>query len=81
MSSKIVVMASKGRELRRNVYRVPDDKIEVIAHGIPDFQFVAPETLLHSHFHPRFSLELERVARFTVKANARHFGAGGKPQP
>jgi glycosyltransferase involved in cell wall biosynthesis len=43
LSSKVVVMASKGRELLRNVYRVPDDKIEVIAHGIPDFPFVAPD--------------------------------------
>src|SRR5438309_9105602 len=43
MSLKVVVMASKGRELLRNVYRVPDDKIEVIAHGIPDFPFVAPD--------------------------------------
>ena len=42
-SSKIVVMANKGRELLRNVYRVPDDKIEVIAHGIPDFPFVEPD--------------------------------------
>ena len=30
-SSKIVVMANKGREMLRSVYRVPDDKIEVIA--------------------------------------------------
>ena len=36
-------MANKGRELLRNVYRVPDDKIEVIAHGIPDFPFVEPD--------------------------------------
>jgi glycosyltransferase involved in cell wall biosynthesis len=43
MSSKVIVMANKGRELLRNVYRVPDDKIEVIAHGIPDFPFVAPD--------------------------------------
>ena len=42
-SSKIVVMAKKGRELLRSVYRVPDDKIEVIAHGIPDFAFVEPD--------------------------------------
>src|ERR1700687_2205684 len=34
-SSKVVVMAHKGRELLRDVYLVPDDKIEVIAHGIP----------------------------------------------
>ncbi|MGA7811055.1 glycosyltransferase family 4 protein [Bradyrhizobium sp.] len=42
-SAKIVVMANKGHELLRNVYQVPDDKIEVIAHGIPDVAFVAPD--------------------------------------
>src|SRR5690348_7798049 len=40
MSAKIIVMANKGNELLRSVYRVPDEKIEVIAHGIPDFPFV-----------------------------------------
>ena len=43
VSSRIVVMANKGRELLRSIYRVPDDKIEVIAHGIPDFPFVEPD--------------------------------------
>jgi glycosyltransferase involved in cell wall biosynthesis len=42
-SSKVIVMANKGRELLRSVYQVPDDKIEVIAHGIPDVPFVAPD--------------------------------------
>jgi glycosyltransferase involved in cell wall biosynthesis len=42
-SSKVVVMAKKGRELLRSVYQVPDDKIEVIAHGIPDVAFVGSE--------------------------------------
>src|SRR6185437_7331249 len=42
-SAKVVVMASKGSELLRSVYQVPDDKIEIIAHGIPDFPFVAPD--------------------------------------
>jgi glycosyltransferase involved in cell wall biosynthesis len=42
-SSKIIVMADKGRELLRSVYRVPDDKIELIAHGVPDFPFVGPD--------------------------------------
>ena len=36
-------MANKGRELLRSVYQVPDDKIEVIAHGIPDAAFVGPD--------------------------------------
>ena len=44
MSAKIIVMANKGRELLRSVYRVPDEKIEVIAHGIPDFPFVESDT-------------------------------------
>jgi glycosyltransferase involved in cell wall biosynthesis len=42
-SSKVVVMAEKGRELLRNVYRAPAEKIEVIPHGIPDFPFVEPD--------------------------------------
>jgi glycosyltransferase involved in cell wall biosynthesis len=42
-SSKVVVMANKGRELLRSVYHVPDDKIEVIPHGIPDVAFAAPD--------------------------------------
>src|SRR6202163_1564715 len=42
-SAKVVVMANKGRELLRSVYRVPDDKIEVIAHGIPDVAFAGPD--------------------------------------
>jgi glycosyltransferase involved in cell wall biosynthesis len=41
-SSKVIVMAKKARELLRGVYQVPDDKIEVIPHGIPDVAFVAP---------------------------------------
>jgi glycosyltransferase involved in cell wall biosynthesis len=42
-SSKVVVMARKGRELLHTVYQVPDEKIEVIPHGIPDVAFVAPD--------------------------------------
>ncbi len=42
-SSKVVVMAEKGRELLRTVYRAPTEKIEVIPHGIPDFPFVEPD--------------------------------------
>jgi glycosyltransferase involved in cell wall biosynthesis len=43
LSSKVVVMAEKGSELLRTVYQVPDEKIEVIPHGIPDFAFVEPD--------------------------------------
>ena len=44
-SSKIVVMAEKARELLRSVYHVPDEKIEVIAHGIPDVAFVGSDAV------------------------------------
>ncbi|MEO6947781.1 MAG: glycosyltransferase family 4 protein [Nitrobacter sp.] len=43
VSSKVVVMAEKGRELLRAVYHVPDEKIEVIPHGIPEFEFLEPD--------------------------------------
>lgn len=42
-SARVVVMADKGRELLTSVYRVPAGKIDVIAHGIPDYPFVAPD--------------------------------------
>jgi glycosyltransferase involved in cell wall biosynthesis len=42
-SSRVIVMAEKGRTLLRTVYRVPAEKIEVIPHGIPDFAFVEPD--------------------------------------
>ena len=43
VSSKVVVMAEKGRELLRSVFLAPAEKIEVIPHGIPDFPFVEPD--------------------------------------
>jgi len=42
-SSKVVVMAQKGRELLHSVYQIPDEQVEVIPHGIPEFAFVEPE--------------------------------------
>ena len=43
LSAKVVVMAEKGRELLRTVYDVPMQKIDVIAHGIPDVAFSEPD--------------------------------------
>jgi glycosyltransferase involved in cell wall biosynthesis len=43
LSSRVVVMAEKGRELLLATYGVRADKIEIIAHGIPDFDFVEPD--------------------------------------
>jgi glycosyltransferase involved in cell wall biosynthesis len=43
MSAKIVVMSEKGYEFLRSVHDVPTRKIEVVAHGIPDFPFLEPD--------------------------------------
>lgn len=40
LTSKIVVMARKGKELLRAVHGVPAGKIDIIPHGIPDFPFL-----------------------------------------
>jgi glycosyltransferase involved in cell wall biosynthesis len=40
LSTKIVVMAEKGRDLLRSVHDVSLAKVEVIPHGIPDFPFL-----------------------------------------
>jgi glycosyltransferase involved in cell wall biosynthesis len=42
ISSRLVVMAEKGRDLLHTVYGVPEDKIDVIPHGIPDIAFSDP---------------------------------------
>jgi len=38
-SSKIVVMSEKGYQILRSAHDVPVNKIEIIAHGIPDLPF------------------------------------------
>jgi glycosyltransferase involved in cell wall biosynthesis len=40
VSTTVIVMAEKGRELLRSIYDVPPEKIRVIPHGIPDCAFV-----------------------------------------
>ncbi len=39
-SSRLVVMAEKGREILRATYNVPEEKIAVIPHGVPDQPFL-----------------------------------------
>lgn len=39
ISSKVVVMSEKGRELLGSVHGIADHKVQVIAHGIPDVPF------------------------------------------
>src|SRR3954466_4081747 len=42
LSNRFIVMAERGRELLREVYGVSPDKIDLIAHGVPDVQFIDP---------------------------------------
>jgi len=48
-STKIIVMAKKGQQLLRSVHDAPASKIEVIAHGIPDFPFLEPHHAKAKH--------------------------------
>jgi glycosyltransferase involved in cell wall biosynthesis len=44
LSSGVVTMSEMGRDLLMSRYGVEPDKVTVIAHGIPDFDFVEPDT-------------------------------------
>lgn len=51
-SSRVVTMTRKGHELLRDVYDAPDEKIDLIAHGIPDTAFVDP-----NYYKDKFGVE------------------------
>jgi glycosyltransferase involved in cell wall biosynthesis len=42
ISARLVVMSEKGRALLQGTYGIPPDKIDVIAHGIPEYPFIEP---------------------------------------
>ncbi len=52
LSTRLVVMAERGRQMLQNVYRVPAAKIDLIPHGIPDVGFVDP-----TYFKDQFGVE------------------------
>jgi len=41
-STRLLVMAERGRQLLQDVYQAPPSKIDFIPHGIPDIPFVDP---------------------------------------
>ncbi len=55
-SSRLVVMARKGAEILHEVYRVPDTKIDIIHHGIPDMPY-----LDSSNYKAQFGVEGRKV--------------------
>ena len=42
LSDRIVVMSDYGARFARDIYGIPEDKIDLVPHGIPDFAFVDP---------------------------------------
>lgn len=43
LSTRVVVMTERARAMLHKTYGVPEAKIDLIAHGIPDTAFVSPE--------------------------------------
>ncbi|HTL17570.1 MAG TPA: glycosyltransferase family 4 protein [Patescibacteria group bacterium] len=55
-STRLVVMAEKGRQMLSEVYRAPAAKIDVIPHGIPNIPFVDP-----NFYKDQFGVEGRKV--------------------
>jgi glycosyltransferase involved in cell wall biosynthesis len=49
LSTRLVIMAERGRQMLQEVYQAPPAKIDLIPHGIPDVGFVDP-TDFKDHF-------------------------------
>jgi glycosyltransferase involved in cell wall biosynthesis len=52
LSTRLVVMAERGRQMLQEVYHTPPTKIDLIPHGIPDVGFVDP-----TYFKDQFGVE------------------------
>lgn len=42
LSTRVITMAEKGKEILMDTYNVPPEKIDIIPHGIPDIPFADP---------------------------------------
>src|SRR5947209_13007352 len=45
LSTRLVVMSARGRQMLQDVYQAPPAKIDLIHHGIPEIPFVDPNDL------------------------------------
>ncbi len=52
LSTRLVIMSERGRQMLLDVYHAPPAKIDLIAHGIPDVGFVDP-----TYFKDQFGVE------------------------
>src|ERR1035441_9919597 len=56
LSDRVVVMSNQASDFLKNIYSVPQEKIDIIPHGVPDFQFMDP-----NYFKDRFGTEGKSV--------------------
>jgi glycosyltransferase involved in cell wall biosynthesis len=56
LSDRVVVMSDQAAQFLRDVYAVPNSKIDIIPHGVPDFQFMDP-----NYFKDKFGTEGKSV--------------------
>lgn len=56
LSDRLIVMSEQAAQFLRDVYSVSGGKIDIIAHGVPDFQFMDP-----NYFKDRFGTEGKSV--------------------
>ncbi|MGE3819890.1 MAG: glycosyltransferase family 4 protein [Isosphaeraceae bacterium] len=57
ISSRVVVMTERARTYLKEIYAIPEAKIDLIAHGIPDTPFVDPD-----RYKDQFGVGGRRVA-------------------
>jgi glycosyltransferase involved in cell wall biosynthesis len=56
VSDRMVVMSDKARRMLREVYDIPEQKVVLIHHGIPDLPFIDP-----NYFKDQFGVEGRKV--------------------
>ena len=56
LSDRLVVMSEQAAQFLREVYAIPNEKIDIIPHGVPDFQFMDP-----NYFKDRLGAEGKSV--------------------
>ena len=52
LSTRLVIMAERGRQMLQDIYQAPPAKVDLIPHGIPDVGFVDP-----TYFKDQFGVE------------------------
>jgi glycosyltransferase involved in cell wall biosynthesis len=57
LSARLAVMSERGKSFLKEIYGIPEQKIDLIAHGIPDMPFVDP-----NYYKDQFGVEGKYVA-------------------